>query len=186
MYVCVYLFPLRLQLHCLSKHQPILPPDPIGCLCIVYYWRSGGGCGLCENGQGYRQWWVLVLVLLFGFPTQHTVNHMLCITVHTAYGGTLYTLHMGVHCTHCIWGKLYTLHMGVHCTYCMWGYTVHTAYGGTLYTLHMGVQCTYCIWGYTVHTAYGGTLYILHMGVYGIKSHHPCFLTFSTLHSHTM
>ena len=69
----------------------------------------------------------IILVICFSYTT-HSEPHALyycthCIwgyTVHTAYGGTLYRLHMGVHCTHCIWG--YTVHTayGVHCTECIY------------------------------------------------------------------
>ena len=68
----------------------------------------------------------IILVICFSYTT-HSEPHALyycihCIwgyTVHTAYGGTLYT-------------------------HCIWGYTLHTAYEDTLYTLHMGVHCTHC------------------------------------------
>ena len=112
------------------------------------------------------------------------MNHMHCITVHTAYGGTLYTLHMGYTA---YGGTLYTLHVGVHCTHCIWGYTVRPAYGGTLYTLHMGVHCTHCIWRYTVHTAYGGTLYILYMkALRYMKDLNYNIYTLHTMYLHTV
>ena len=74
------------------------------------------------------------------------MNHMHCITIHTAYGGTLHTVHEGTALHE--GSRLYTF---THCTQCT--YTLHTMYLHTLHTMYL----------HTLHTMYLHTLHKMYL-----------------------